>query len=239
MLYLFHGSDTTQIHTKAHGLVEALKKKQPDAVHREFDMQTLSEDALKSVVNEQGLFVSKYIVRLRELCGDENGWDIVKEYLKDIAESPHIFIFSEGKLLAPVKKKLLKHADKVEEFEEKKKIEKKFNVFLLTDAVAERNPKKSWVLYQGALQNGMAPEEIHGILFWQMKNIVSVRTAINPEEAGMKAFPFKKAQDALRLFGGDTAEHKMWELVGLYHQARQGKHDFGEATERWILNIRK
>lgn len=237
MLYVFHGTDTGKVHTKAHTLVEALKKKQPDAAYLEFDAKTLTPDALDAVIVGQGLFVQKYIVRLRDVSADEETYALIKERLKDIATSPHIFVLVEGALKAPVKKALTKYTEKEQEFSEKKKAEKGFQIFDLTKTIADRNPKRSWVKYQEALQNGMAPEEIHSMLFWQMKSIVGAGNASSAKEAGMKAFPFKKAQEALKRFGKGSAEQKMWELVDLYHEARRGKHDLGEEMERWILNI--
>jgi hypothetical protein len=82
-------------------------------------------------------------------------------------------VILEGKLLASEVKKFEKHAEKVQEFvDEAEEIGEErngFKIFSITDAFGKRDRKEMWVLYTKAKRKNISDEEIHGILFWQVK----------------------------------------------------------------------
>jgi hypothetical protein len=150
-------------------------------------------------------------------------------------------LFLEDGLLKTLLKKIEKHAEKVFDIGEgaSKGAEKKerFNTFLLTDALGRKDKKNLWVLYQKALEAQTPVEEIHGILFWQMKSLALAENSNSPTEAGMKAYPYQKAKEFVKKFEAQEIRDLRKKLVYLYHDAHRGEFDLAEGLERFILEL--
>jgi len=124
---------------------------------------------------------------------------------------------------------------KTQEFAlEKKEKKDAFNIFSLTDALGERNKKRLWTRYQEALRAGSAPEEIHGILFWQLKTLLLVSKGAT---AGIKPFVITKAKHFLGNYTENELEDLTKSFVDLYHDARRGKIDFDIGLEKILLSL--
>jgi hypothetical protein len=93
------------------------------------------------------------------------------------------------------------------------------------------------VLLNQAQAAGSRPEEIIGILWWQLKALRLAKLTRTPDEAGMKDFPYKKAQQALRNFKEGEVDLLSHSLLELYHDAHQGKRDMSLALEEWVLRV--
>ena len=166
--------------------------------------------------------------------------DTVQDSLKDIAASDNVFVMLEGELDKKTLTKLEKHAYKVQEFTSRLNLDGKkevFNNFALTDALGKRDKKNLWVLYQKALMNGSVPEELHGILFWQVKSMLLAVGSKSAEEAGLKPFVYNKAKGFARNYTHDELITLSRDLVTLYHDARRGIGDFGVRLEQWVLRV--
>src|SRR3989344_461017 len=118
-----------------------------------------------------------------------------------------------------------------------KNIKKKFNIFTLTDALGRRDKKGFWVLYQKAKLNNVSDEEVHGILFWQIKNMLLSFDAKDAEAAGLNDFVFRKSLGFTKNYSYNELKKLLRELVFLYHDARKGIHKIDIALERFILSI--
>jgi hypothetical protein len=112
-----------------------------------------------------------------------------------------------------------------------------FNIFALTDAIGARDKRGAWVLYRKALASGMAPEEVFYKLVWQVKSLLLAKNTKSADEAGMKAYPYSKAQGYLKNFQGDELENLSQELVIGYHQARRGKGEMETFVEKVLLKL--
>jgi DNA polymerase III delta subunit len=236
MLYFLYG-DVSKAAQKARSMVDALLLKQPDAARFKIDSQNWSEGDIEGLLHGQGLFSQRYIIEFRHLSETSDTAESVISFLPEISESENIFIWVDRDISAKHLKEIEKHATKVQEFKSEPKIAKpEFNLFSLGDALIERNKQKLWVLFQDALSFFPA-EEIHGTLFWQMKSIALTTRVDNPEDAGMKAFPFNKSKSALKKYSKKEITEMLENLLKVSHEARRGKHDFGVALERWILSI--
>jgi DNA polymerase III delta subunit len=240
MIYLLYGSDTTKSRTKLHELVGSLIKKKPDASHVRITDETFSELAIDEHISGMGLFSQKTIVELDNVFRNKEAKPIVMERLKDIAESENIFVILEGELTAADIKKFEKHAEKVQEFEDTSvgtAKAKDFNIFSLTDALGRRDRKQLWVLYTKAKRKNISDEEIHGILFWQMKAMFQAERAGNAKEAGLNPFVYQKSKGFLGNFTPEELRTTSSKLVSIYHDARRGIHDFSLALEKFVLEL--
>ncbi|MDB5224669.1 MAG: hypothetical protein JWO43_291 [Candidatus Adlerbacteria bacterium] len=145
----------------------------------------------------------------------ERGEDFI-----DLAEglmlSPHVFVFEEEKLLKKPSDALGKAGVKPTVLAAVKKAEP-FNVFAIANALQTRDRKGAWLLLNKALRQGIAPENIAGVLHWKARDMVAA---------------------------GRSAKYSRPELVGLsrslveiYHDSHRGAGDLGLLLERFILGL--
>jgi hypothetical protein len=73
-------------------------------------------------------------------------------------------------------KKVPKHT--VSEYKDKKTITKA-NPFSIANTLATGNGSAIWVVYQGLINQGFAPEELFGIIWWKLKDIAKKKTTIS------------------------------------------------------------
>src|SRR3989338_829851 len=243
MLYLLHGTNQDEARRKGNELLESLQKKKPDAAVFKLDAEKWSAAFFEELIGGQGLFERKYIVYVGGVFENKDIKEYVVGNLKAVAEPPNIFIFVEGEVDKATRMEFEKVADKVQVFSEKGKDKspfgnkKEFNIFSITDAFGRRDRKEAWVLYQKALAADISPEEVHGILFWQVKNIAVVQEARDSKESGLSPFVFMKAKQFASRFKEGEIETKATELVSLFHEGRRGGSELDIALERFILSI--
>ncbi|MEX0932405.1 MAG: hypothetical protein WDZ61_00730 [Parcubacteria group bacterium] len=112
-----------------------------------------------------------------------------------------------------------------------------FNIFALTDAVGARDKRNAWVLYRKALASGLAPEEVFYKVVWQVKSLLLAKNTSSATEAGMKPYPYSKAQGYLRNFHEGELENLSQNLVIGYHNARRGKGEMETFVEKTLLRL--
>lgn len=235
MIYLICGDDNSAVREKLHELLDVLSLKRPNAEIFRMTSEDWSEPKFSELIESQGLFENKYIVVLDTLLGEKNISAAVLERLDELKESENVFIFVQSEIESALREKIKKFAERVWwEDGEEIKVKKDFNVFALTDAFGRRDKKSLWVIYNKALLAGMEPEELHGLLFWQIKSLLVAAGAKNAEDAGQKPFVWSKAQGFLKNFSRDELARISSSLVGIYHNARRGIVDFDVALERFI-----
>jgi DNA polymerase III delta subunit len=237
MIYLLYGTDTEQARKKAHQLYESLLKKKPDASFFRIDSENWDENSFDEKIESQGLFENKYIVFLNTVFQNTDAKETLLGKLKEVAASQNIFIVLEGKLDKASLTKLEKVAEKSQAFDLDEKKMEEFNIFSLTDAFGKRDKKDLWILFSKAKMRNIPAEEIHGILFWQLKTILLTSESSSAEEAGLKPFVYSKAKSFVRNFSPEELRRLSASLVGLYHDARRGIHDMDTALERFVLGL--
>jgi len=124
-----------------------------------------------------------------------------------------------------------------EEFSIGPKARNEFNIWALTDAIAERKKKDAWVLYQKALASGMVAEEIFWKLVWVVKSLLVAEKTKNYTETDMKEYPYKKAKANLKNFKAGELEQLSEKLVIGLHNARHGEGDIGGLIEKVLLSL--
>ncbi len=241
MIYLFYGQDSELARHKANSVVESLLKKRKDASFFRLDSDTWQEAAFDEYVGGQGLFVQKYIVFLDKLFEKKEIKEYVVERLKVLNASQNIFIVLEGALDKATLTKFEKNSEKVQVFGEEKAAKKdaklEFNIFAITDALGSRNQKRLWTLYQRALRNGSVAEELHGMLFWQVKSMLLAESSMGPKEAGLNPFVYTKAKGYSKNFSETELKNISSRLVRMYHMAHRGEVDFESELEKFFLEV--
>lgn len=176
--------------------------------------KSFSKEILLSYAQEVSLFGGFPIINIENVLL-ENEPMLLDEDLAILKKSETIFVFIEDKLLVSEENKYKKYAEKIERFEEKIiKTKPKNTPFAIADAFARKDKIGAWVLYIKAIDSGMEPEGIAGMLFWKIKNMILFGSKI-----------FKKEQ--LKIFSS--------EIISLYHKAHNGEIDFYIGLEQFIL----
>ncbi len=239
MIYLLHGNDIQTSRKKLHTLLDGLFKKRPDAEYFHITPLNFSEFSIEELVSSQGLFEQKYIVVLDNLFEgkDKDLKDELLKFLKEMQGAEHIFIFLEDKLDKKTLIKFEKYSEKVQECSVEEIKKERFNTFSLTDALGRRDKKQLWTLYQKAKVEHIADEEIHGILFWQVKSMLLASVSGNAKEAGLNPFVFNKSKGFLKNYSEGEVGKLSKKLISLSHDARRGIHEFDVALERFILAL--
>jgi DNA polymerase III delta subunit len=236
MIYFVTGEQREKVLKKSQELVVALQKKRPEALLFRISADEWDKNAFAGIAGGQGLFEHKYIVVLDSIFQNEDAAQALADQMKELKAADHAFLFVETSPKDPTKALLKKHAEKVWEVDGEKIVAKKsFNIFSLTDALGARNKARLWALYQEALMDGSEPEEIHGILFWQVKSLLAAAQSKNADEAGMKPFVWGKSQGFLKNYSLDELKGISSKMVGLYHLSRLESVPLEVAMEEWML----
>jgi hypothetical protein len=190
----------------------------------------VKEKPLSEMLNTQtGMFGDLEYYLIYELARD-----IKKDELVEYQASENIFIFSEESITKPVRALFEKCSVTFFEFsEEKKETEKKFNIFALSDAFLQRDKKQLWLLFQEALGH-VSPEEIHGLLFWQLKNMFMVK--ISDSNPGLQPFVFTKTKKAIEKFSLEELSGLNQKFVHIFH-TRDTLSTLDIELEKLILSL--
>lgn len=176
--------------------------------------EQVSPEELLSLSSTMSLMGDKRTFRFAGAFAGERG-DEFLDIAKELAESPHLFVFEEEKLLKRKSDALAKAGAKIEALEKAKK-EEAFNVFALANVFAMRDRKKFWLSLVKAFRAEVAPEAVAGMLHW-------------------------KVRDMLAKGGGKYSQAELKEisreLVTLYHESHRGAGPLELLLERFALKL--
>ena len=235
MLYFYYGTDSQKATDKTNKLLEAMVVKKPDASVFVIDSENLTEDLLQEMTQSSALFQNKYIVHVKRILEDAGHESLILKFLKEIKESENIFIWNEGEVKKGTLAKIEKSAEKVVDVGGTKKVVERTKIFDICNPIINRDKKNLWVKYQELLET-CSPEELHGTIFWQFKNI-AIASKANQRDSGLAPFPFQNAKKALVNYTDDEIMEKTSELVRIVHEARSGGSDLVIRMEQFVLNI--
>ncbi|MDZ7726520.1 MAG: hypothetical protein U5L75_02995 [Candidatus Campbellbacteria bacterium] len=235
MLYFFYGRRSF-VKPELKKIRDVLLTKRPDALLLSFDDSSAELD-LEELALGRGLFETRYIVELDGLFSSGAFSGHEKEAVNRMQESENVFFVLEEELPKKPYETLRKNAEKTLEEKKQKKSQKEFSSFSLADALASRDKKRLWVLFNEAVERGYVLEEIHGILFWQMKMIVLAQKTNSAEEAGVKQFPYSKAKTASKNYSVEEAENVLHQLTSALVDAREKNLPLEHTLERVILSL--
>ncbi|MEK7652781.1 MAG: hypothetical protein AAB334_02440 [Patescibacteria group bacterium] len=239
MLYFIYGEDFKKARAKAKNLRDILVAKKPNSNLFKLNSENFDEKIIEEGLAGMGLFENKYIIFLDKIFENEEIKEFILDKIKNIAESDNIFILLEEKVDKKTLTKIEKHAQKIQEFSgvvEKEK--ERTKPFFLTDALGKRDKKGAWAEYQKVLKEGLVPEEIHGILFWQIKTMLLASSSKSSVEADLNPFVFKKAKEFSKNYSEDELKKMSSRLVSIYHDIRRGiTEDMGLEIEKFLLEI--
>lgn len=146
----------------------------------------------------------------------DNKISFLKKEILELKESKTVFIFKEDSFNSL---NLKKYKDFIlfNSFEKKEIKENKMNIsFEVANAFGVKDKIKTWILFNQAIEKGVEPEQITGILFWKIKSLSSFN---------QNYFSEKEVKRCSKL------------LISLYHEAHLGKRDFTIGLEQFLLSV--
>lgn len=238
MIYFFYGDNITKRQNACESVISDLAKKSPTSVSIISDTDATT-GMIEEFANSVSLFGDKQIVVLERVFENVEVKDFIFKNLELLKDSNTVFIFSEKSALKDTVTKFKKFGKDVEAFELPKKVagKKDWNAFALADAVGARDKKLAWVNLTKAFRADKSPEEIHGMLFWQIKNMLLVKTTerASATTLGINPFVFRKMEMSAKKFTAEELKNISSSLVPLLYKSRAENSDSQIALERFIL----
>lgn len=237
MLYFLYGTDTIESRKKLQLLLASLAKKRPDAEVFRLKEDNWNEGSFQELLNAQGLFDQKYIAVLDGLLEYKESSELVLEHIQTMQESTHVFLMIENNPAKKVVDVVEKHAEKTQEFARPEKKKEFFNTFALGDALGSKDKKSLWVGYLEALRAGVSAEEICGVLFWQVKNIILAMHTKSASESKLSPFVDSKARKFAKNFTKGELKNISSALVDATEKVRNGEGEMEVLLERVVLRV--
>lgn len=213
------------------------KKKRPEAEIFRLTSENWSEEKLEELLSSQGLFDQKYTVVLDNVFEKKDIKSFVLDKASEMSESEQLFFIIEPGVDAPTLKKIEKVAKQVQEFELTGERKSEYNIFAVANGLVEKDRKKLWVSYLDSIKKGSAPEEIHGIFFWQVKNMILASRAKSQGETGLSPFAYTNALRGSRNYKTEELLGMSSDLVEMTHRVRTGKGNLDTMLEKWVLGV--
>jgi DNA polymerase III delta subunit len=237
MIYLFYGTDETKARGKWRQVIAAFEKKYPTGAVFRFDAEHFNQSQFEELACGGDLFGDKRLVASDHVLENDEARQFLEQNLALVVGASTVFVFLERETESTFLNQLEAAGAKVEVCEAKARAAgSSFNPFALSDALAARDRKQLWLVYQESLRAGMSEEEIFWKLAWQVKSLLTVQNSKTPPKA-MKPFVLQKSQRALKNFQPGELEQLSGELVTLWHEARRGQADFEIGLEKLVLSI--
>ena len=234
MFYLFSGDDRFKLKDKCNLLIEAAQKKRPNSNVLKIDDYE-DVDSIEVSLKTRGLFDDKSIVFV-----DTTESDMLFDYVvkrKDvISSSENLFIIYIGNAKASDLKKLKDFSYKSEEMKLEK--EKFFDgkVFSITNSFLNKDSESCWKKYVEFLVEGISPEEIHGVLFWQVKVLDLVKN-LNEKDSSLKPFVYAKNKKFVDSFSNEEIQKHLLDLTNVWDVSHGKGGNLETSLERYLLKI--
>jgi hypothetical protein len=169
MLYLFFGNDSSR-KLKA---FESFSK----TILKDTDVLTISRNnfnkmQIESLYSGASLFSAKLAIVFSNILEYEEQRDFILEKLEIMGQSGNSFIFLEGKLNKPITDVFKKARAEMDVFELPKEKTEKFDNFLLANAFSQKDKLNLWIYFRQAMDVGVGMEELVGVLFWKIKDML-------------------------------------------------------------------
>ena len=211
MLHFYGGTDRAKARAAMRAEVEKAVGDGAQLV-RITDANAASD--LRAALRGAGMFGQRQVAAFDGILANEEMRGIFLAALPSVAASPDVFFMLEGKLDADAKKRIEKHAEKVQQFDAPAK-GKDSSIFTLANALRAQDRRALWIGLQRELMGGKAPEAVHGVLFWGAKDMCT------------KSRDEKTRERAKKIIAA---------LAALPHEARRRGEDLEYALERFALS---
>jgi hypothetical protein len=231
MFTIIYGTDRDKV-------VERLAFHVRDISHDSYDAESFDQGVVQQLLSGGGLFGGAEMIVFQRLLISPETQEFFETQAGALKESGHTFIALEDKLTKKQLSVFEKNGVIIEEYNlpaPPKNDPSKFNMFSLTDAFGLRDKKNLWILFQEALAREVPIEEIHGVLWWQLKNMLLV--AEEKTNPGLHSFAYGKVQKAVQKYSMKELQDLSEMFITSFHEVRTGKKDLERELEKMILGL--
>ena len=187
MIYLFSGDDTKKKLTSYEAFLKSHTKAEKETNEIFFiNKNDFDPVQIESFYSGASLFAALSSVVFHDILADDEASAFLLPRLKDMAASANSFIFLEGKLNKPVLNAFKKARAELDVFEAPKEKKEKFNSFVIANAFAAKDKFNTWLYFRQAVDRGVALDELSGILFWKVKDMLLKRNFAKWREEELK-----------------------------------------------------
>lgn len=214
MIYLFSGDDTKKKINSYDKFIESLPLgiETFSIIKNDFDPVQI-----ESFYSSFGLFFDKCVVFFDNIFEREEIKDFVLSKLDLMQKSVNIFVFLEGRLDKDTIDVFKKARAEINLFELPKEKLEKFDNFLVANAFAGRDKLNMWIYFRQAMDLKVGMEELIGVLFWKVKDML------------IKKNFYKFKEEELKIIAG--------KLSYLLPEARKNGIEDEAAFEQFLLEI--
>ena len=185
MLYLFSGDDAKNKILNYEKFIKTI----PSSTEIIFiNRNNFNKMQIESLYSGASLFSALSFVVFQNVLDYEETRDFVLEKLKQMGESTNTFIFLESKLNKTIVDTFKKARSEINVFELPKEKKEKFDNFLIANAFANKDKLNTWIYFRQAMDVGVGMEEIIGVLFWKIKDMLLRKNFSKFSEAQLKDF---------------------------------------------------
>ena len=188
MLYLFSGDDAKSKIINYEKFIKSLPKEvEVFPVNRnDFD-----QVQIESFYSGSSLFSAKSAVVFSGILEYEETREFILEKLEAMGKSGNIFVFLEGKLNKSILDAFRKARAELNVFELPKEKKEKFDNFLVANAFANKDKLNTWIYFRQAVDVGVVMEELIGVLFWKIKDMLLKKNFSKFSEEQLKNYAAK------------------------------------------------
>ena len=185
MIYLFSGDDVKR---RLKSYEEFVKNIPQDVEIFKFNRNDFSENQLESFYSGPGLFFKKALVVFSNVLEYEETRDFVLSKLPFLGDSINSFVFLEGKLSKIILDDFKKARAELNIFELPKVKTERFDNFLVANAFGNRDKLNLWIYFRQAVDAGVVMEELIGVLFWKIKDMLLKKNFSRFSEQELQVF---------------------------------------------------
>ncbi|TSC77961.1 MAG: Uncharacterized protein G01um101424_95 [Parcubacteria group bacterium Gr01-1014_24] len=183
MIYLFSGDDSNN-KLRAY---QQFSKSIPKSTEIFFvNRNDFNKMQIESLYSGSGLFFAESAVIFSNIFEYEETRDFILEKLELMSKSANSFIFLEGKLNKPILDAFKRVRAELNTFLLPKEKKEKFDNFLVANAFSQKNKLNLWIYFRQAIDKGVGMEELIGVLFWKIKDMLLKRDFRKFSEAELK-----------------------------------------------------
>ncbi len=191
MLYLFTGDDTKNKNLNYEKFIKSF----PSAIPIfPINRNNFIKDQIESFYSGSSLFFLKCIVVFDGILDRQENSDFILSKLEKMSESPSVFIFKEHLLNKSILDIYKKHNSEMNIFLLPKEKKERFNSFLLANAFSDKDKLNLWIYFRQAVSFDVSPEELVGVLFWKIKDMI-----VKKDFRKFKEFELKNLASSLSL----------------------------------------
>ena len=212
MLYLFSGDNVKEKNLSYEKFIKSLP---PGMETFSVNGNDFNPTQIESFYSGSSLFSPISAVLFRDVLEREEVRDFILDKLNPMSQSDNSFIFVEGKLNKSVLDAFKKARAEINVSELPKEKKEKFDNFLVANAFSQKDKLNLWIYFRQAVDKGVGMEELIGVLFWKIKDMI------------LKGNFSKFSEEQLRDFAA--------RLSYLLPQARKKGVDAESAFEKFLL----